>query len=423
MEFMHGGAARLLVVTVHVLGDDDHLGLFLQLGQGVVGGVGLVGGDELSQLLGAVPAPQGVLAAAEGGDAAGGGNAGAAQDGYLGVGCDDLAVFFQSHGHSLRGDIITHPVSRQEFFVRAPWLIFLFLILVSAQMVAADPAAARTGEPGPVVRFHLQGPGARQVAEQCLAAWREQGPALLAELDPQGAARDTITCLVLDSDAFEANFAGRLPDWGVGAALPGGRLIALDYARLPTVGRGAVEVFLHEMVHAILFQVTGRVWLPTWLHEGTAMVYSGEWKFLDMVSLVLDGHVPSLEHLRGRFPAPAGLADRAYRTSLLAVKRLRDEHGPQVVGRILAETARSGEFPAAFQAVTGQSVEDFTGAFDRAMNFRLGWAVMLTRWPTLFVILAVAFAVGAVRKMILTRRRLAEMEDAEMEDEDAEPLS
>jgi hypothetical protein len=236
---------------------------------------------------------------------------------------------------------------------------------------------------------------------------------MLDELDPQGAVRDTITCLVLDSAAFTASFAGRLPDWGVGVALPGGRVIALDYTRLPAVGRGAVEVFLHEMAHAILFQVTGRVWLPTWLHEGTAMVYSGEWKFRDTVSLVLDGQVPSLERLQGRFPAPAGLADRAYRTSLLAVNRLRDEHGPRVVGEILAETARQGDFPSAFLAVTGQSQEEFTGGFARAMNFRLGWAVILTRWPTLFVIMSVTFAVGAARKLILTRRRLAAMEDEE----------
>jgi len=293
--------------------------------------------------------------------------------------------------------------------VRTPWLILILIMLL------AIPALAQGPRGGPALHFQLQGPGARQVAEECFAAWQEHGPTMLAELDPYGAVTDTITCLVLDSAAFDANFAGRLPDWGVGVALPGGRLIALNYTRLPAVGRGAAEVFLHEMVHAILFQVTGRTWLPTWLHEGAAMAYSGEWKFRDTVSLVLDGHVPSLERLQGRFPAPAGMADRAYRTSLLAVDRLRDEHGQQVVGEILAETARLGEFPPAFYAVTGQSLEEFTGAFARSMNFRLGWAVILTRWPTLFVIMAVTFAVGAARKLILTRRRLAEMDEDEAE--------
>lgn len=290
-------------------------------------------------------------------------------------------------------------------------LSFLLSVLL---LLAAAPAGAQGASAGPVVLFRVEGPGARQVAEDCLAAWRERGPAMIAELDPRGAATDTITCLVLNTDSFNRNFAGQLPDWGVGVALPGGKIIALNYTRLPAVGRGATEVFLHEMVHAILFQVTGRNWLPTWLHEGTAMVYSGEWQFRDTISLVLDGQVPSLDRLQGRFPAPAGLADRAYRTSLLAVQRLRDRHGPQVVGEILAETARREDFSGAFLAVTGESPEAFSQGFSRAMNLRLGWAVMLTRWPTLFVIMSLTFAIGAGRKLWLSRRRLAEMEEDEI---------
>jgi len=112
------------MVAVHVLGDDDHVRLLLQIHQGVMGGVGRAVGDQPAapvvpapdqlgvgmegpgggQLLGPVVAPQGVLAAAEGGDAAGGGDAGAAQDGYLGIGADGLAVVFQVHVLvSLRG--------------------------------------------------------------------------------------------------------------------------------------------------------------------------------------------------------------------------------------------------------------------------------------------------------------------------------
>ena len=38
---------------------------------------------------------------------------------------------------------------------------------------------------------------------------------------------------------------------------------------------------------------------------------------------------------------------------------------------------------------------------------------MLTSWPGLFVLLTVVFAVGGARKLILTRRRLADMPDGE----------
>jgi len=222
-----------------------------------------------------------------------------------------------------------------------------------------------------------------------------------------------VTCLILDSESFDRNFAGRLPDWGVGVAMPGGRFIALNYSKLPAVGRGVKEVFLHEMVHAILFQMAGTVWLPTWFHEGCAMHYSGEWRFSDTVSLVLDGKIPNLDRLQSSFPAPAGLADRAYRTSLLAVNRLRDNYGDPVVGELLVASAETGAFSIAFAEVTGIGLGQFTEDFASAMNLRLGWVVMLTRWPTLFVLMSLIFAGGAARKMWRTRQRMAAMEEEE----------
>ncbi len=283
-----------------------------------------------------------------------------------------------------------------------------FLILV---FLMALPAGVRANLP--LVHFQVENEAALAVAQTCAEIWEKEGPRIVAELVPVGTNLDTITCLVLNTKSFQRNFAGRLPDWGVGVAIPGGRHIAIDYVRLPAVGRGIREIFLHEMVHALLFQVAGATWLPTWFHEGTAMHYSGEWRFYDTVSLVLDGRVPSLDRLQGRFPAPAGLADRAYRTSLLAINRLRDQYGDEVVGELLAASRRTGAFSLAFKEVTATGLGDFMDDFASTMNFRLGWLIMLTRWPTLFVLMSLIFAVGAVRKIIRTRRRLAAMEDLE----------
>lgn len=259
--------------------------------------------------------------------------------------------------------------------------------------------------------FRVENEAARGAADICAAAWQERGLEFTSALLPAGAMTDTIHCLVMGTERFRANFSGRLPDWGVGVALPPGRLIALDHTRLPAIGKGVKEVFLHEMVHALLFQACAEVYLPVWFHEGTAMLFSGEWKFKDTVSLALDGRVPRLGRLVGPFPSTAAGADRAYLTSLLAVNRLRDRHGQDVVLRLVETTARVGDFEAAFYEVTGQSLEEFSLGFDRAMNLRFGWLVMLTRWPALFVLMGLVFAVGAVRKIIQTRRRLAEMED------------
>ena len=287
------------------------------------------------------------------------------------------------------------------------WWIFAAVLLV---LVPASGAMARV----PVVVFQVETEAGRNAAERCHEIWLAEGPRLASELLPPvpGAGEpDTVLCLILDTRSFRQHFAGSLPDWGVGAAVPTGKVIALDYSRMSAVGRGLREVFLHEMVHALLFQGSGGAWLPVWLHEGSAMLYSGEWRFSDTVSLVLDGRVPDLASLQGRFPIPHGRADRAYRTSLLAVSRLREGFGDKIIVDLVAETKKTGNFPEAFLTVTGESLDDFHRNFAQAMKLKFGWMLFLTRWPGLFVLTAIIFLVGATRKIIIIRRRLAAMED------------
>ncbi len=283
-------------------------------------------------------------------------------------------------------------------------LVAVWLLVLSASALATAP---------PVVRFEAESRSGWSVAEQCQAVWQAEGATLTQRLMPAGVVPDTVVCLVLDTPSFQRHFGTSIPDWGVGVAVGHGRLIALDYSRLPAVGRGAREVFLHEMVHALLFQGAQGQWLPTWLHEGAAMHYGGEWRFTDTVSLIIDGQVPNLASLQSAFPGSAQRADRAYRTSLLAVERLMDRYGEEVVGELVEATARGGNFPAAFAEVTGESDATFYADFASAMRLRYGWLVLLTRWPGLFVLLALVLLIGGGRKMLLMRRRLAEMEEEE----------
>jgi hypothetical protein len=158
--------------------------------------------------------------------------------------------------------------------------------------------------------------------------------------------------------------------------------------------------------------------VPAWFHEGVAQHVSGEWRFRDTVSLILDGSVPDLRGLEGRFPGNAQWADRAYRTSLLAVDTLVDRYGEDVIGELVLATRLRGDFRYAFPAVTGTDYETFTADFAQSMRIRFGWLVTITRWPTLFVLLALGFALGALLRIRRTRRRLAELAD---EAEDAPP--
>ena len=292
---------------------------------------------------------------------------------------------------------------------RLSFIACLLLLVGLGGTALAQPFATRSG-PATVV-FQLEAEAGRTALEACHQVWQTKGPQLTAAIWPWSARADTVLCVVLGTKSFQRSFAGRLPDWGVGLAVPGGRLIALDYERLPAVGRSVREVFLHEMTHALLFQGTRGAWLPTWFHEGVAMQLSGDWRFIDTVSVVLDGHLPALGRLSGPFPRGSAGADRAYRTSLLAVEYLQRQYGTDIALRLVAATAHNGNFAAAFREVTGDEVEVFAARFAGSMKLKYGWLLLIFRWPTLFVIMALLFALGAIRRIVNKRRQMADLDD------------
>lgn len=315
--------------------------------------------------------------------------------------------------------------SRPRPTVRGALCAVALAVLLPAGTAAA-PAAAVPAAPLPVdaptlpfLAFRCEDQPSREAAQACAQVWTSEAPRLAAALGlrPLDAATaappDTVQVLLMGTDAFGRLFAGRLPDWGVGVALPGGRLAAIDQQRLPAVGRGVREVFLHEMTHVLLMRAAGTAPLPAWLHEGLAQRLAGEWRFSDTVTLAMEGRVPNLADLRYDFPGGAQRAARAYLTSELAVGRLLDQYGAGVVPELLAATRREGDFRDAFAAVTGQPVEVFENRFASAMRLRFGWLVMLTRWPSLFVLLALVLAGAAIARIIRTRRAMAGMSDDE----------
>jgi hypothetical protein len=316
----------------------------------------------------------------------------------------------------------TAEIHRTEWRSAAQLRRLILALVLVAVLAAVLCRAAGAEEPSatasrgrqvavPPVIFVITAEPARATAERCATVLGRQGAALVGTLLPAGQAADTIRCLLTGTANFQARFAGRLPDWGVGVALPNGRAVAIDYERVPEIGRSVEEVFLHELTHALVRQAVGEVWLPTWFQEGVALWFSGEWRFLDTVQVVLDGNLPELGRLEGAFPARAAGADQAYRTSLLAITALRRWHGEDIVPRLLTATGQEQDFEVAFRRVTGETLDGFAARFAGDMRLRYGWLIALTRWPTLFTLLALLFAAGATARLIRNRRRLAAMSD------------
>ncbi len=284
-------------------------------------------------------------------------------------------------------------------------------MLGTAALVLLLGATAASAAPPPVdiVRY----PGVREIHEaDCRAALAARGPELMAYLWPFAVnAPRPITARLVDSDGFRALGEGRLPDWGVGVAVSGTD-VAVDCERARGIGHQPADVLMHELGHALLAQaVGGGADVPRWFHEGVAQRVSGEWRFADTVSLVLGGRVPPLGDLDGAFPSDPGRADRAYRTSLLAVKMLERWHGEDAVLRILRAARLRGDFAAGFVDATGETLGAFSRRVASSARLEFGWLVLLTRWPTLFVIMALVFGVGAGLRIARARRRLEAMAD------------
>ena len=276
---------------------------------------------------------------------------------------------------------------------RGPVPIPVAAVVALAVLCLPAPAWAVSA----TVLFQVESQQGLPVARLCERTWLRHGAALVEDILPRGVVADTVLCLVLSTERFQHYFSDRLSDWGVGIALPPGRLIALDFERVPRAGPGPEAVFMHEMAHALLFQAAGEVHLPTWLHEGVAMRAAGQWRFTDTLGIVLGGRVPSLAALTGPFPQGSAAAQRAYRTSLLAVNWLERQHGPQAVPGIVAAVRRSGDFATGFTAATGETPDEFARRFAAAMQVRFGWFLILFRWPTLFVLMAILFSIGALQ--------------------------
>lgn len=284
------------------------------------------------------------------------------------------------------------------------------LLAAMAAPLCVPSAAAAAPRLDACVRV-LADPGVDPgVADDCRRELAQAWPAMVAEVWPIDGARPRFEIRLMTTAGFRSLHRDRIADWGVGLA--DGDRAWVDVERSLGGGRSAAHVTVHEAVHCLLHQaLPGVAGVPAWFHEGLAQDLSGEWRFRDTVSLILDGRVPDLASLETGFPADARRADQAYRTGLLAVQSLRAWHGRDAVPRLVSAARRDGDFRAAMREITGAEPSAFRERFAGSVRLRFGWLVAATRWPTFFVLLAAAAAVGIAARRRRDRRRFAALDD------------
>lgn len=279
-------------------------------------------------------------------------------------------------------------------------LLALLLLLSLAVPVAGAPLPAVTWELGDVPE---------RILDDARAIWERGAADVQERLWPYARAPQPITVHLMDSPAYAEWTAGWLGDWTVGAA--GADWIALDVQRFRAVGQTLEHVLLHEYAHCLIRQGAGeRAQVPRWFHEGAAQLVAREWRLGDSVALILDGGAPDLRTLDQGLDGARNAA-AFYRASLLAATRLEERYGPEVLRDLVLQLRSHGDFPTAFTRVTGESYDVFAAEFGDSVRLRFGWLFVITRWPTLFVLAAVAFLAGALLKRRRDLRRMEAMAD------------
>jgi len=198
--------------------------------------------------------------------------------------------------------------------------------------------------------------------------------------------------MVANRAGFSRISRGRVPDWGVGMALPGARAIVVRAdADDP---RAALR---HELAHLALHEAV-RTRLPLWFDEGYAVVAAGEWSRFDALQLnlaVVRGAVSDLRALDAALRQGPGEAETAYALAGSAVLYLARLNPGRTLDALLGRLQDGDGFDAAVLATTGRTLDSFDEVWRRDVRRRYSLVVWLAAgggW-TLLALLVIAAVV------------------------------
>jgi hypothetical protein len=231
--------------------------------------------------------------------------------------------------------------------------------------------------------------------------------------------------IVYYSEKSEENFDNVLPEWGGGGAI-GSSLIVVPTAFKPFLDQSFSQVTRHELVHAVLNRAYPSVDIPRWFHEGVAMTLSGELGFQENVVVskaIFTGRLMQLSSIDSVNNFGRNRADLAYSQSHLAVLFLIDQYGMDVIQEILILARKTGSFWGGLHAALSLTPYEFEGLYRKDISSRFQLAFVFADyyafWIAIVALFLVAFGVTIVRR----RKKLAQMEKEENEDENPAPMA
>lgn len=279
----------------------------------------------------------------------------------------------------------------QGKIARALALLFLVSLSGAANLVITGPLPPGTG------------------ADTLAAAY----DSIYAALKP-GAVPDTTPLAVIFTDKPLDRLFG-LPEWGGGGAL-GADTIVVSIRNRPFLDLSPGRVALHEMVHIALKRAYPSVLLPRWLHEGLAMLLSGEIAMEEHVTVsraIFSGGLIPLSSIDSVNLFPAFRADLAYCESHLAAGFLVRRYGLKAMAELLEAAQSERDFAKGFYDVYGLTLPEAEKMIHEDMIDRYRLVFLFADTYLFWIGTALLFVAGVAAVRIRNRRRLKEMEKDE----------
>ncbi len=190
--------------------------------------------------------------------------------------------------------------------------------------------------------------------------------------------------LVDDERRFDSLLSGRIPEWGVGAAIPASNTIALQLT-------GNVRRTMHhELAHLALHSVVERV--PLWFDEGYASRAAGEWGRLGALRVnwaLMAGAVPTFGQVNRDIRSGAAHAETAYALATAAVVYLERLGGERGLDPFLANLVDTRDFDRALRATHNVTFGQFEVLWQKDLRKRYGWVLFFSSLTVFWTILAV----------------------------------
>lgn len=226
-------------------------------------------------------------------------------------------------------------------------------------------------------------------------------------------ARISITLIPRDDPRSPA-----APRWIVGLAAGTSHVVIFPDRIGPYPHDSLETVVRHEIVHlALNTRAAGRP-LPRWFHEGAAVTIASDWSTRDEMRLLFAALDPPSMADIGRLFASDAHPDttQAYLLAAALADEIRRRHGSHVSGTIAGHVAAGSPFDAAFEAATGETVDDAAARAWRGYRQLSRWVPVITSPSAVWaLILGIATVVFVFR--VRRRRALRVRWDAEEDDE------